>query len=66
MPDAFDDPDAEFLMLVNEWDQHSLWPVFAAVPAGWAVLHGPASREDCLRRVPGGLAATSHDRAGAR
>ncbi|MEU1882656.1 MbtH family protein [Streptosporangium sp. NPDC020072] len=65
MANPFENPDGTFLVLVNEQGQHSLWPVFAAVPAGWAVTHGPAGREDCLGHVrrhwtdtrPRGLAA---------
>jgi uncharacterized protein YbdZ (MbtH family) len=28
----FDDESARFLVLVNDENQHSLWPVFADVP----------------------------------
>jgi MbtH protein len=48
MTNPFDDVDAAFLVLVNAEDQFSLWPRFAAVPAGWRVAHGPESREACL------------------
>lgn len=51
MSNPFDDADAEFLVLVNDEGQHSLWPVFADVPAGWSTAHGPAGREDCLQYV---------------
>ncbi|MFJ1749634.1 MbtH family protein [Streptomyces sp. NPDC088116] len=44
----FDDPDAEFLVLVNHEGQHSLWPGFAEVPDGWDVAHGRDTREACL------------------
>ena len=44
----FDDPDAEFLVLVNDEGQHSLWPVFADVPEGWEVVHDRDSRQACL------------------
>jgi MbtH protein len=47
----FDDPDAKYSVLVNAEHQHSLWPEFAEVPAGWDVVHGPASRESCLDYV---------------
>jgi MbtH protein len=36
----FDDTDGRFLVLVNDEEQHSLWPVFADVPGGWAVVFG--------------------------
>ena len=36
----FDDQDGRFLVLVNDEDQHSLWPTFAEVPAGWRSVFG--------------------------
>ncbi|MBF6240076.1 MbtH family protein [Nocardia otitidiscaviarum] len=48
MSNPFDDADAQFYVLVNEEAQHSLWPVFAAIPGGWAIAHGPAERQNCL------------------
>ncbi len=44
----FDDDNGRFLVLVNDEDQHSLWPVFADVPAGWQVIYGEADRAACL------------------
>jgi MbtH protein len=51
MTNPFDDPDGTFLVLVNEENQHSLWPSFADVPAGWTTAYGPAARPDCLDYV---------------
>ncbi|MGW1202754.1 MbtH family protein [Streptomyces cyaneofuscatus] len=42
------DADGEFLVLTNEEGQHSLWPLFAAVPAGWSTAHGPCARQEAL------------------
>ena len=47
----FDDPDGEFLALVNDEGQYSLWPTFVPVPAGWTVTHGPAGRQECLDHI---------------
>lgn len=47
----FDDPSGRFLVLVNDQDQHSLWPSFAAVPAGWAVVHGEDARTECVEYI---------------
>jgi uncharacterized protein YbdZ (MbtH family) len=47
----FDDPDGTFLVLVNDEDQHSLWPAFAQRPAGWTVALGESSREQALAYV---------------
>lgn len=51
MDNPFDDQDGTFFALVNDEGQYSLWPVFAEVPRGWTISHGPASRESCLTHV---------------
>ena len=51
MTNPFDDEDSTFAVLVNALGQHSLWPAFAGLPDGWAVVHGPAGRADCLEYV---------------
>ncbi|SEQ85628.1 MbtH family protein [Streptomyces radiopugnans] len=47
----FEDNDAQYYVLVNEEGQHSLWPAFAEVPAGWTVVHGQDGRQACLDYV---------------
>ncbi|MGV9867095.1 MbtH family protein [Rhodococcus koreensis] len=47
----FDDEDGRFYVLANAEDQHSLWPIFARIPAGWDVMFGEASRPACLEYV---------------
>jgi MbtH protein len=47
----FDDDSIEHFVLVNDEGQHSLWPAFAEVPAGWTVVHGAASRQSCVDHV---------------
>jgi uncharacterized protein YbdZ (MbtH family) len=44
----FDDDNGTFLVLVNDEEQHSLWPTFSDVPAGWRVAYGEADRASCL------------------
>jgi MbtH protein len=51
MTNPFDAPDGIFTVLVNDEDQHSLWPDFAEVPEGWRIVHGPASKDECLEYV---------------
>jgi MbtH protein len=48
MTNPFEDNDASYLVLVNDEGQHSLWPATIDVPAGWNVVHGMASRQECL------------------
>jgi uncharacterized protein YbdZ (MbtH family) len=43
----FDDDNGSFFVLVNDEEQHSLWPVFVDVPAGWRVVYGEADRAGC-------------------
>ncbi|WP_067573934.1 MbtH family protein [Nocardia acidivorans] len=47
----FDDEDGRFFVLVNDEEQHSLWPAFAEVPAGWRVVFGEDSRAACVEYV---------------
>lgn len=51
MTNPFEDPDAKYLVLVNDENQHSLWPAFADVPEGWTVAHGEDSRDACLEHI---------------
>jgi MbtH protein len=47
----FDDDSGTFYVLVNDEDQHSLWPTFVDVPSGWQTVLGPTGRADCLTYV---------------
>jgi MbtH protein len=51
MTNPFEDPDGTYLVLVNDENQHSLWPSFVDVPAGWSVTHGPDGRQACLDHI---------------
>ncbi|MCQ8773164.1 MbtH family protein [Streptomyces telluris] len=47
----FEDPDGAYLVLVNDEGQHSLWPSFADVPAGWRTALEETTREAALEYV---------------
>jgi uncharacterized protein YbdZ (MbtH family) len=47
----FDDEGGSFRVLVNDEEQHSLWPAFADVPAGWRVVFGDADRAACVEYI---------------
>ncbi|GGM89375.1 MbtH protein [Lentzea pudingi] len=51
MSELFDDPDGEFVVLVNNEFQHSLWPAVIPVPDGWTAVSGPAARSSCLEEI---------------
>lgn len=48
MSNPFENEALVFLVLVNNENQHSLWPDFIAVPQGWRKVYGPDSRSACL------------------
>jgi uncharacterized protein YbdZ (MbtH family) len=41
----------QFSVLVNGEQQHSLWPAFVDVAAGWRVVYGEVDRAACLDRI---------------
>jgi uncharacterized protein YbdZ (MbtH family) len=51
MTNPFDDEEGRFFVLVNDEGQHSLWPSFVDVPAGWRTVHGEADRNECLEYI---------------
>ncbi|MEU3345424.1 MbtH family protein [Streptomyces sp. NPDC006700] len=51
MTNPFEDTDGRYIVLVNDENQHSLWPSFADIPAGWAVTHPEDTREGCLAYI---------------
>ena len=44
-------PDKAFLVLVNDEDQHSLWPKFIDIPTGWQAIFGPDDRQACAAHI---------------
>lgn len=51
MSNPFDDAAGRFLVLVNHENQHSLWPAFAAVPAGWEIVLPETGRDECMAYI---------------
>jgi MbtH protein len=47
----FDDESGTFYVLVNDEEQHSLWPSFADIPDGWRIVFGTGGRGTCLAYV---------------
>ena len=47
----FDDEDGEYLVLVNDEGQHSLWRTFKDVPAGWRAVGPRGPRAECLAYI---------------
>ena len=51
MTNPFENNDLTYLVLVNDQNQHSLWPAHLDVPAGWTTAYGPDARQPCLDHV---------------
>ncbi|MBS0444627.1 MAG: MbtH family NRPS accessory protein [Proteobacteria bacterium] len=41
----------DYLVVVNEEEQYSIWPAGKEVPAGWSTLGAPAAKEACLADI---------------
>jgi len=46
----FDDPDADYKVLINAEEQYSLWPADLTTPDGWDVGF-TGNKDACLRYV---------------
>jgi MbtH protein len=51
MSNPFEDDDKQYLVLVNDEGQHSLWPTFVDVPDGWRVALPAGARAAALAYV---------------
>lgn len=51
MTNPFENAEGRYFVLVNVEGQHSLWPSFLDIPAGWTAAHGEDSRQGCLDYV---------------
>ena len=48
MTNPFEDENAEYLVLINDEQQYSLWPAFRDIPAGWRATGPKGTRRECL------------------
>jgi MbtH protein len=51
MTNPFENKTTKFRVLVNDEDQHSIWPIFLETPHGWRSVYGPADRDECLKII---------------
>ena len=42
---------ADYVVVVNEEEQYSIWPVIRDVPAGWRALSYSGTQEECLSYI---------------
>ena len=51
MTNPFEDENGVYHVLINDEGQHSLWPTFVEVPAGWTIIHKSDTRAACLEFI---------------
>ena len=51
MTNPFESPSATYCVLLNKRGQHSLWPDFISVPAGWIVVGPKGNCDACMRWI---------------
>jgi uncharacterized protein YbdZ (MbtH family) len=51
MQNPFEDENGDYVVLVNEEKQYSLWPSFREIPKGWTTVGPRGKRKDCLEWV---------------
>ncbi len=48
MANPFENDEIDYRVLVNDEGQHSLWPAFREIPAGWSAVGPTGRRQECL------------------
>jgi uncharacterized protein YbdZ (MbtH family) len=51
MANPFESDEIDYRVLVNPEGQHSLWPAFREIPAGWSAVGPTGRRQDCLNWI---------------
>ncbi|WP_433236112.1 MbtH family protein [Streptosporangium sp. CA-135522] len=47
----FDDEHREFHVVVNDEEQHSIWPAGRGIPAGWRAVGPTGPKAQCLAYI---------------
>jgi len=48
MTNPFEDDNGEYVVLLNDEGQYSIWPAFRETPAGWTIVGPRGLRKECL------------------
>jgi MbtH protein len=48
---SWGDDQTEFVVVMNEEDQYSIWPSYKPIPAGWRDVGRRGSKSDCLAYI---------------
>ncbi|MCX4551222.1 MbtH family NRPS accessory protein [Streptomyces sp. NBC_01387] len=47
----FDEENGQFVVVVNQWNQMSIWPDSKQLPLGWHRAEFSGSKENCLNHI---------------
>ncbi len=48
---SWGDDDTEFLVVINDQEQYSIWPSYKPVPTGWRPEGKKGLKADCLAHI---------------
>jgi MbtH protein len=48
---SWGDDQTEFIVVMNEEEQYSIWPSYKAIPAGWRDVGRRGNKADCLAYI---------------
>ena len=47
----FDDESGDYIVVINDEEQYSIWPVDRDIPLGWSAVCSPRQRADALTYI---------------
>lgn len=48
---VWDDADQRLLVVVNDEEQHSLWPSYKPIPEGWRRDGAEGTKDECMAHI---------------
>jgi len=48
MPNSSEDDTREYIVLVNDEEQYSIWLAYNEIPSGWTAVGPRGEKKDCL------------------
>jgi MbtH protein len=51
MTNFFEDESSDYIVLINNEGQYSLWRTFKSVPSGWTAVGPRGARAECLAYI---------------
>lgn len=48
---SIDNPNTEFIVVINHQEQYSIWPTYHPIPNGWQSVGVQGNKETCLAHI---------------